>query len=45
MSKKIDIYKNPMKKLNIENPKKVSVIIPNYNYDNSKIADRNDYGG
>lgn len=32
MSKKIDIYKNPMKKLNIENPKKVSVIIPNYNY-------------
>ena len=34
MSKKIDIYKNPMKKLNIENPKKVSVIIPNYNYAN-----------
>ena len=33
MSKKIDIYKNPMKKLNIENPKKVSVIIPNYNYE------------
>ena len=32
MNKKIDIYKNPMKKLNIENPKKVSVIIPNYNY-------------
>ncbi len=34
MSKKIDIYKNPMKKLEIENPKKVSVIIPNYNYAN-----------
>lgn len=34
MSKKIDIYKNPMEKLKIENPKKVSVIIPNYNYAN-----------
>ena len=34
MSKKIDIYKNPKKKLEIENPKKVSVIIPNYNYEN-----------
>lgn len=34
MSKKIDIYKNLKKKLNIENPKKVSVIIPNYNYAN-----------
>ena len=34
MNKKIDIYKNPMKKLQIENPKKVSVIIPNYNYAN-----------
>lgn len=32
MSKKINIYKNQKKKLNIENPKKVSVIIPNYNY-------------
>ena len=32
MSKKIDIYHKPMKKLKIENPKKVSVIIPNYNY-------------
>ena len=31
MSKKIDIYKNQKKKLNIENPKKVSVIVPNYN--------------
>ena len=34
MSKKINIYKNQKKKLNIENPKKVSVIIPNYNYAN-----------
>lgn len=34
MSKKIDIYANRKKKLNIENPKKVSVIIPNYNYAN-----------
>ena len=34
MSKKIDIYKNQMKKLEIENPKKLSVIIPNYNYAN-----------
>ena len=32
MNKKIDIYKTQKKKLNIENPKKVSVIIPNYNY-------------
>ncbi len=34
MNKKVDIYKKPMKKLKIENPKKVSVIIPNYNYAN-----------
>ena len=34
MSKKINIYKNQKKKLNIENPKKVSVIVPNYNYAN-----------
>ena len=34
MNKKIDIYKNQKKKLDIENPKKVSVIIPNYNYAN-----------
>lgn len=34
MSKKVDIYKKKKKKLNIENPKKVSVIIPNYNYEN-----------
>lgn len=34
MNKKIDIYKNQKKKLNIEKPKKVSVIIPNYNYAN-----------
>ena len=34
MSKKIDIYKNQKKKLNIKNPKKVSVIVPNYNYAN-----------
>ena len=33
MSKKIDIYKSRKKKLNINNPKKVSVIIPNYNYE------------
>ena len=32
MSKKINIYQNQMKKLDIKNPKKVSVIIPNYNY-------------
>lgn len=32
MNKKIDIYKNQKKKLKIENAKKVSVIIPNYNY-------------
>ena len=29
---KINIYKNKAKKIKIENPKKVSVIIPNYNY-------------
>lgn len=34
MNKKIDIYKNQKKKLDIKNPKKVSVIIPNYNYAN-----------
>ena len=34
MSKKINIYKNPKKKLKIKNPKKVSAIIPNYNYEN-----------
>lgn len=34
MNKKINIYKNQKKKLKIENPKKVSVIIPNYNYAN-----------
>ncbi len=33
MNKKIDIYKNQKKKLIIDNPKKVSVIIPNYNYE------------
>ena len=32
MNKKINIYKHPKKKLNINNPKKLSVIIPNYNY-------------
>ncbi len=32
MSKKINIYENRKAKLAIENPKKVSVIIPNYNY-------------
>ena len=32
MSRKIDIYATRKPKLNIENPKKVSVIIPNYNY-------------
>lgn len=32
MRRKIDIYKTRKPKLNIENPKKVSVIIPNYNY-------------
>ena len=31
-NKKINIYKNTHKKLQIEEPKKVSVIIPNYNY-------------
>lgn len=34
MNKKINIYKNQKKKLKIKNPKKVSVIIPNYNYAN-----------
>lgn len=34
MNKKIDIYKKQKKKLKIDNPKKVSVIIPNYNYAN-----------
>ena len=34
MNKKIDIYKKQKKKIKIENPKKVSVIIPNYNYAN-----------
>lgn len=34
MNKKIDIYNNQKKKLNIEDSKKVSVIIPNYNYAN-----------
>lgn len=34
MNKKINIYKRKKKKLKIENPKKVSVIIPNYNYAN-----------
>lgn len=34
MNKVINIYKNQKKKLDIENPKKVSVIIPNYNYAN-----------
>jgi glycosyltransferase involved in cell wall biosynthesis len=33
MGKKIDIYKNQKEKLKIEDPKKVSVIIPNYNYE------------
>ena len=33
MERKIDIYKNQKKKLNIENQKKISVIIPNYNYE------------
>ena len=32
MKKKVNIYKKPMKKLAIEDPKKVSVIVPNYNY-------------
>ena len=31
---KINIYKNIPQKLNIDNPKKVSVVIPNYNYEN-----------
>ena len=34
MNKKIDIYKKQKKKIKIENPKKVSAIIPNYNYAN-----------
>lgn len=33
MSKKINIYENRKAKLAIESPKKVSVIIPNYNYE------------
>lgn len=33
MTKKIDIYKKQKKRLKINNPKKISVIIPNYNYD------------
>ncbi len=37
MKKKIDIYSNKLKKLNIQNPKKISVIIPNYNYANYVI--------
>ena len=32
MNKKINIYKKQKEKLNIEEPKKISVIIPNYNY-------------
>lgn len=32
MAKKIDIYQSRKKKLNISEPKKISVIIPNYNY-------------
>lgn len=32
MNKKINIYKNRKKKIDIKNPKKVSVIVPNYNY-------------
>lgn len=31
---KINIYKENGKKLDIENPKKVSAVIPNYNYEN-----------
>lgn len=31
--KKIDIYNQSSKKLKIQNPKKVSVVIPNYNYE------------
>ena len=34
MNKKVNIYKNQKPKAIIENPKKVSVIIPNYNYEN-----------
>lgn len=30
----VDIYKKKPSKLNLENPKKVSVIVPNYNYEN-----------
>ncbi len=32
-NKRINIYKKKYSKLNINNPKKVSVIIPNYNYE------------
>ena len=34
MNRKINIYNSRKKKLNIDNPKKISVIIPNYNYQN-----------
>ena len=34
MNKKVNIYKNQKPKAIIEDPKKVSVIIPNYNYEN-----------
>ena len=34
MNKKVNIYKKRKKKIKIDNPKKVSVIIPNYNYAN-----------
>lgn len=34
MKKKINIYRNKMSKIEIENCKKVSVIVPNYNYAN-----------
>lgn len=33
MRRKVNIYKSRKKKLIIDNPKKVSVIIPNYNYE------------
>lgn len=32
MSQKVNIYEREIKKLDIKNPKKVSVILPNYNY-------------
>ena len=31
---KVNIYKNVPKKLVLDNPKKVSAVIPNYNYAN-----------